>query len=84
MAGLRPCEDATRAHDEHVRSARLLGYTDARLAALDVARGYTDQQEYDKLLPALRDALGAGELQKLMAHGSTWSEDRAVAEAMLV
>jgi predicted ATPase/class 3 adenylate cyclase len=84
IAGLRPCEDATRTHDDRARAARLLAYADARLAALEAARDYTEQQEYDKLLPALHDALGDAELQKLMADGSAWSEDRAVAEAMLV
>jgi hypothetical protein len=36
------------------------------------------------MLPALRDALGADECAKLMNEGSTWSEDQAVAEAMLI
>jgi tetratricopeptide (TPR) repeat protein len=66
------------------RAARILGYADARLSALEVLRGYTEQQEYDAMIPALRDALDGDELSKLMAEGSTWNEDQAVAEAMLV
>jgi Arc/MetJ family transcription regulator len=65
-------------------AARLLGYVDARLAALEALRYHTEQQEYDAMLPALREALGADELSKLMAEGSTWSEDQAVAEATLI
>jgi predicted ATPase/class 3 adenylate cyclase len=84
FAGLRPCEDDARALGERARAARLLGYADARLAALQAAREYTEQQEYDKLLPALRNGLGDDELAKFMTEGSTWSEDRAVNEAMLV
>jgi predicted ATPase/class 3 adenylate cyclase len=74
----------TPSREEHARVARLLGYVDARLAALEALREYTEQQEYDKMLLALRDTLGADECAKLMAEGSTWSEDHAVAEAMLI
>jgi predicted ATPase/class 3 adenylate cyclase len=69
----------TPSREEHTRAARVLGYVDARLAALEALREYTEQQEYDTMLPALRDALGADECAKLMAEGSTWSEDQAVA-----
>jgi len=74
---------AASSREERARAARVLGYVDAQLAALEALREYTEQQEYDKMLPALRDALGADECAKLMAEGSTWTEDQAVAEAML-
>jgi predicted ATPase/DNA-binding SARP family transcriptional activator len=80
---LRPSPDRQLAEDRR-RAARLLGYVNARLATLEALREYTEQQEYDKMLPALRDVLGADECVKLMAEGSTWSEDQAVAEAMLI
>ncbi len=83
VAGLRPTSGAPSCEDRF-RAARLLGYADARLAALEVVREYTEQQEHDKLLPALRDAIGEPELTTLMGEGSAWSEDRAVAEALLV
>jgi predicted ATPase/class 3 adenylate cyclase len=83
VAALGPNAE-TPSREEHARAARLLGYVDARLAALEALREYTEQQEYDKMLPALRDALGADECAKLMNEGSTWSEDQAVAEAMLI
>jgi hypothetical protein len=84
IAGLRLTDGATETRDDRLRSARLLGYADARLAALEAAREYTERQEYDKLVHALREALGEDELAKLMAEGSTWTEDHAVAEALLV
>ena len=39
---------------------------------------------YDAMLPILRDALGEEDLSKLMSEVSTWSEDQAVVEAMLI
>jgi hypothetical protein len=36
------------------------------------------------VIPALREALGPGELAVLMAEGGTWSEDEAAAPALLV
>lgn len=66
------------------RAARILGYVDAQVTALEALREYTEQQEYDVMLPALREALGEDGLSKLMAEGSTWSEDQAAAEAMLI
>jgi predicted ATPase len=83
IAGLRPADDAARARDDHTRAARLLGYADARLAAVGVVREHTELQEYDKLAGALRNALG-DDLAKFMAEGSAWTEDQAFAEALLV
>ena len=62
--------------------ARLLGYVDARLEAIEALRQHTEQQERDAMLPALRDALGDDQLAQLMKEGAAWSEDRAVAEAL--
>ena len=83
IAALRPGADAPVIEDRS-RAARILGYADARLAALEDAREYTEQQEYDAMLPVLRDALGADQLAQLMAEGITWNEDQAFAEAMLI
>jgi len=76
--------DAEHKQDDWLRAARVLGYVDARREALEAFREYTERQEYDKMLAALRDALGDDRLAKLMQEGSTWSEDQAVAEAMLI
>ena len=77
-AGNSPADDTWR------RAARLMGYVDKRLGELEVIREYTEQQEYDKMTLALREALGAGELARLMQEGVGWNEDQAYAEAMLV
>jgi predicted ATPase/DNA-binding SARP family transcriptional activator len=83
VAALQSGEDERVGKDRR-RAARILGYVEARLAALETLREYTERQEYDTMMPALRDALGEDELSKLMAEGSMWSEDQAVAEAMLI
>ncbi len=83
IAALRPSANLPVIEDRR-RAARILGYVDARLAALEALREYTEQQEYDAMITTLRDALDENELTKLMQEGSTLSEDQAVAEAMLI
>ncbi len=80
---LRPA-DPKQARDERRCGTRLLGYADARLTELESLREFTEQQEYEKMLAALGAALDADEVAKLMREGSLWSEDQAVAEAMLI
>lgn len=84
LAALWPPDDKESTHGDRFRAARLLGYTEACLNGLEALRQYTEQQEYDKMLAALRDALGEDRLAKLMAEGATWSEDQAVAEGLAV
>jgi hypothetical protein len=73
-----------RKHEAYMRAARLLGYVDARFAALEFPREYTERQECEKMLPALYEALGADTAEKLMQEGGAWSEDHACVEAMLL
>ncbi|MGA8574456.1 MAG: adenylate/guanylate cyclase domain-containing protein [Candidatus Cybelea sp.] len=80
----RPLNDAKHQHCNRLRAAWLLGYVDARLNAIEALRHHTEQQEYDKTLLALRGALGEEEVAKLMAEGASWTEDRAVAEALAI
>ena len=61
-----------------------MDYVDARIAVLEALREYTEQCVYDRTIRALRDVLGSVELSRRMAEGSIWSEDHAVAEAMLI
>lgn len=70
--------------DDHARAARLLGYADASLSAIDVTREYTEAQEYDRAIAELRAALGEADLTKLMAEGRIFTEDQAAEEGMLV
>jgi predicted ATPase len=83
-AALRPAADEEPSRSDRLRVARLLGYVDACLNGLEALRQYTEQQEYDKMLAALRDALGKDQLLKLMAEGAAWSEDQAVGEALSI
>ena len=83
VAGLRANADAPVIEDRR-RAACILGYVNGRLTALEVTREYTEEQEYDAMLTVLRDVLGADRLAQLMTEGTTWSEDQAVAEAMLI
>jgi hypothetical protein len=83
IGALRLHNDAQASEDLR-RAARILGYANAHFASLESRREYTERQEYEAMIPALRDALGADRLAQLMAEGSIWSEDRAVSEAMLI
>ena len=83
VAALREKSDASLIEDRR-RAAQILGYVDARLSALEASRQYTEQQEYDIMLPALRETLGADVVAQFTTEGFTWTEDRAVAEAMLI
>ncbi len=82
VVALRPNDDHECAGNDRTRAARLLGYVDSQLIALEALREYTEQQEYDKVLAALGEALGEEDLAKLMDDGRAWSEDQAVAEAL--
>jgi predicted ATPase len=66
------------------RGAQLLGYVDAQYAALGIQREPTEQWSYDKLMAAMRATLSEDEIATLGAEGVTWSEDRAVEEALKV
>ena len=80
-AALRTNSEAEDDFEMRTNAAQLLGYADARLAALEAAREYTEQREYDAVLRALRDAFGTSRIEELMRAGSTWTEDQAVWQA---
>ncbi len=83
-AALRRAGDAQRVGGDRLGAARILGYVDARLDAVEALRQHTERQEHDKMLAALREALGEDQLAKLMAEGAAWNEDRAVAAALAI
>lgn len=84
IAALRSAESAAAASEDRSRSARLLGYVDARLTALGVLREVMEMKEYDMLVATLTESLGAGRIVKLMKEGRAWSKERAHAEALLI
>ncbi len=55
-------------------AARAKGFSDARLAALDVARGATEERSFRRLDAALRSAVDEAALTRLLAEGSTFDE----------
>jgi len=62
------------------QAAMLLGFVEARLTSLGAWRDYTERQEYERVLVALRTALEE-RLDELMVLGAQWSEEAAVALA---
>jgi tetratricopeptide (TPR) repeat protein len=80
VAALRPHPIADRSATAYARAARVLGFFDARPAALDSVLKL-DRQEYDRALNALREALGADAVAKLMDEGATLTEEQAVEDA---
>ena len=83
IAALRPHDHTAGCLSDLRRAARAVGFVDALLAELDSPRTYTEQQEYEKILGLLRPALGA-EFEELMAEGTHWSTERALAELLTV
>jgi predicted ATPase/DNA-binding XRE family transcriptional regulator len=63
------------------RAAMLLGYVDSRLIALEAGREHTEQQEYERMVDALRAQLG-DKYDAVTALGAEWTEDGAVAVAL--
>ncbi len=77
-------ENGEKSLEGRTRAARLMGFVDERLSTLETAREYTEQLEYDRVISSLRDLLGADELAKLMDEGRSWTEERAIAEALRI
>lgn len=82
-AALRPISDPRLAIEERRRAARLVGFVDARVAEFGLHRDFTEQGEYDLIVTAVRDTLGA-ESDALIAEGKTWTDLQAWSEAQLV
>jgi tetratricopeptide (TPR) repeat protein len=70
---------------DHKRAARLLGYSDRRIATFQShEREPTEQRTYDMALEALRKEFDDAELTRLMDEGRLWDDERAIAEASQV
>ncbi|MGA9945053.1 MAG: hypothetical protein WBP75_08435, partial [Candidatus Cybelea sp.] len=70
-----------RSVDAAPKRAMLLGFVDAWLTKLEARREYTERQEYERVIAALRAAMG-DHLESTMAHGAEWTEAVAVAVAL--
>jgi predicted ATPase/DNA-binding XRE family transcriptional regulator len=62
---------------DYRRAAKAFGFVNARLLEFERERGFTEEQEYDRVLALLRNELG-GELDALMNEGALWSKDQAL------
>ncbi len=82
IAALRPRAVAEGGAEICSRAAQMLGFVDARIAAMGSARKPLDQPVYDRALSALRDEIGSETVARLMAEGSVMTEERAVEEAL--
>ena len=65
-------------------AARLLGFVNARYAALALEREFTERWSYDNLLAVLQAQLSDAERAELENEGAVWPEDRAIAEAFKI
>ncbi len=84
IAALQQSGDADAQVEDRRRAAWLMGFVDARLLALETAREYTEQQEYDRVMRRLRQNFDEAVLRELCEEGRRWTQDRAVAAALLV
>jgi tetratricopeptide (TPR) repeat protein len=66
------------------RAALLLGYVDGCAVQLGLAREYTEQHEYDRVLAALRAAVPADDLAQHLAHGSMLTPEQAIELALSI
>ncbi|MGA8533351.1 MAG: helix-turn-helix domain-containing protein [Candidatus Tumulicola sp.] len=69
ISTLRSHGASERHPESYVHAARLFGFVDARLADLGSPRMRIDQQECERALAFLRDAMGSSRLAKLMKAG---------------
>jgi hypothetical protein len=77
---LQPQVESEPTAVEHAGAARLFGFVEARLTALGGMEDL-DRPYYQSALDLLREALGADGLTRLMATGTTMTEDEAIAQA---
>jgi len=74
--------DRRRDNPMLARSAKLIGFVDWLVGKTAFPRDHTEQEEYEKMLSALREAFDEDELAEFMNAGKEWSEDQAVTEAL--
>jgi predicted ATPase/tetratricopeptide (TPR) repeat protein/DNA-binding XRE family transcriptional regulator len=80
VAVLRPAWE--RSTDSFSDTARLLGFVDSQLSSLDCRREYSEQQEYDSVIAAVRENLDPETIRALNAAGSTMIQEQAIELAL--
>ncbi|MFY9886565.1 MAG: hypothetical protein WAL67_04145 [Candidatus Cybelea sp.] len=84
IAVLRKQDCAERRHTTYVRAARILGFVDARLAAMGSIREQVSQQMRSRVRALLRNALGTDAVVQLMTEGAAMTEEQTVEEALII
>jgi predicted ATPase/transcriptional regulator with XRE-family HTH domain len=65
-------------------AARLIGFVDARLAALDTPRQNLRKRDYQHVLTVLRESLGGASLEIVLSTGAALTQDQAIESARLL
>jgi predicted ATPase/transcriptional regulator with XRE-family HTH domain len=84
ITGLQPEIPTEQSRRASAIAARILGFVDARLAALTSARYEWVQPQHDQALAALHDALGTDAVASLFAEGARMTENQAVEAALAI
>ncbi len=84
IAALRPHAGAPRAAEARRQAARILGFSEARIAAVGSSLWPDDQLVYHQAVAVLGEAMGAATITKLMAEGAAMTEQQAIEEALVV
>ncbi len=74
--------DTSPPSQRFARAARILGFLEARLAALGSPRYLYDAEEYAQVTEILSKRIGAADFERLIHEGSSMSEHEAVDEAL--
>jgi hypothetical protein len=82
IEALRPQGMVERGPAACIRAARVLGFVDARLAAMGSVRQESQSEDYVQMSAALRDTMGTDAVAKHMTAGATMTEEQAVEEAL--
>lgn len=81
VAVLRPRASAQE-HSVRLRAAQVMGFVDARLAALQSTQTNVERPEHDRLLEVLNAELSDAELRRLMTAGAAMTEEAAAQMAL--
>lgn len=78
----RTKDGCQRATEEAARATRLIGFVNARAAALHLTRDRTEEAEHRDAVAAASAILPYEDFELCLADGAAWTEARAVAEAL--
>ena len=80
ITALHGTDDEPVVAKKREQAAMLIGFVDAQLLVAGANRDYTERQEYERTIAALRAAM-QDRFDAIVALGAEWNEERAVATA---